>query len=420
MSFSSGGGRAPREAAHHASRDSLEGFIRLEAARKGVQLPRKGAAVLARLDYRLEMELKERALRLFWKHHGLPGRPEALVASPRPRNYRTTSKRRCRSTLTAGAGPGKIATGPIFIEGDEAALLEPAEHALIFEAIGEWLLQPEFAPLARSLQFVIIRGTYAEFMVIFNVGLLDREINRLLLRLAERLRSLPPNVISAFLYLDPSHSPYYLETDRPRGSFPIKRLFGPGRFLLPLGGLTFAVPPVSFSQVNESILPPLLGKVREMMGGEHRRRLLDLYCGYGLFALSLRSLYREIIAVDAAAPSIRAAAAMLPSAPGRARIAFKVLSISRNSLAAALPPPLPPGEEDVILDPPRRGADAAVIGSIARRRPGRVLHLICASEEIPAALAAWQRCGYFARRIIPVDMFAGTPQLETLALFSRR
>ena len=68
----------------------------------------------------------------------------------------------------------------------------------------------------------------------------------------------------------------------------------------------------------------------------------------------------------------------------------------RGAAAAAAP-----GEEDVILDPPRRGADGAVIRSIARRRPGRVLHLFCASEEIPGALAHWRQCGYFVRRVVP-------------------
>ena len=296
--------------------------------------------------------------------------------------------------------------------------LEAPEHASIFAAIGELLQQAGFTPLARALNFVIIRGTYEEFGVIFNLHVMNREVNRLLLKAVAVLRGLEANVISAFLYLDPGRSPYYLEADRPRGSFPIKRLFGPERFRLRLGDLVFSVPPVSFSQVNESLLPLLLGHVGGLLAGEGRERLLDLYCGYGLFTYSLRPRYREIIAVDAAPASIRAGRDMLTSAPGRARVNFKVLVIARDSLSAALPPPLAPGSEDVILDPPRRGTDAAVIRSIARRRPGRILHLFCASEELPAALGLWRRSGYLVRRVVPLDMFAGTPQLETLVLLS--
>ena len=384
--------------------------------------------MLAGLEYGLETELKSRALRLFWKRHALPGRPEMLVGSPKPRHYRTTSKRRCHM----GAAVESVAkSGPaqIFFEGEEAALLEPPEHGLIFGSLEAWFARPEFARLARSLHFVIIRGTYAEFMVIFNFHAMDREINRLLLKLVARLRALPVNVISAFLYLDPGRSPFYLDTERPRSAFPIKRLFGPQRFRLSLGGIVFSVPPTSFSQVNESLLPLLLDQVRRSLAAdersersERRQRLLDLYCGYGLFSHSLRGLYREVIAIDAAPDAVRAGREMLANPfvlAGQARVTFKILTISRNNLASALPPPLPPGEEDVILDPPRRGIDEAAIRTIARRRPGRVLHLFCASEEIPRALGLWQQCGYFVRRVVPLDMFAGTPQLEILVLLSR-
>ncbi len=306
-----------------------------------------------------------------------------------------------------------------FVEEAEAAVLEPAEHALIFNSIGDWLERPEFAPLARQLNFVVIRGTYAEFMVILNLQSLSRDLNRLLLRIVAVLRSLDVNIISAFLYLDPSRSPYYLETDRPRGAFAIKKLFGPERFRLRLGSSKLAVPPTSFSQVNESILPLLLDQVRSLLAREGRERLLDLYCGYGLFSFHLRQDYREIVAIDASASSIRAARDLVPLNPGRARrCCFKTMTIARNSLEAALPRPLPPGEEDVILDPPRRGADEAILRAIARRRPGLVLHLFCASEEIPAALRSWQRLGFSARSVVPLDMFAGTPQLEILVLLS--
>ncbi len=397
---------------------SLEAFIRLEASGRGIQLSRLGPAVLAHLDYRLEAEIKNGALRAFWKHHQLPARPEQLVASPRPRHYRTTSKRRCLPG-SGGFGKRKNATEAIFATTGESSLLEPGEHAAIYAAVEGLLARVEFSPLARALNFVVIRGTYDEFMVIFNLQALDRGLHRLLLRAASGLQALEANIVSAFLFLDPSRSPYYLESERPRGSFPIKRIFGPERFRLRLGESVFSVPPTSFSQVNESILPLLLDHVRSLTAGENGGRLLDLYCGYGLFSLSLRDRYREIFAVDAAEGSIRAAGDMLPRFPGGARVHFRSAAILRNSLERLLPPPLPPGDEDVILDPPRSGAGEAVIASIARRRPGRALHLFCAADEMPAAIGNWRRHGYFVRRVVPLDMFAGTTQLEILVLLTR-
>ena len=64
-------------------------------------------------------------------------------------------------------------------------------------------------------------------MVIFNLQPLDRALHRLLLKAVDLLGGLDVNIVAAFLFLDPSRSPYYLESDRPRGAFPIKKLFGP-------------------------------------------------------------------------------------------------------------------------------------------------------------------------------------------------
>lgn len=378
---------------------------------------------MANLGYGLELELKDEALRLFWHCHELPGRPQSVVRSPLPRHYRTTSKRRVFfSAGTASKVMNRARRNPangIFFASEGAEILEPAGHAHIFAALEERLQSPPFAPLARSLNFVIIRGTYEEFMVILNLHTLDRDVHRLALRAANALHELKINVISAFLTVDPSRSPYYLETDVLRGSFSLKRLFGPDRFRLRVEGRSFAVPPTSFSQVNESLLPILVGEAQRLLESGNGGRLLDLYCGYGLFAFTLGSAYREVIAVDAAGVSVRAGSEMAARIAGRTRRRFIAGAIERSSLERLLPPPGLPGEEDVVLDPPRRGADSQVIASIARRRPGRVLHLFCAAEDIPAAVNNWRRSGYFVRRAVPLDMFAGTPQLEVMILLTR-
>src|SRR3954447_15040541 len=68
--------------------------VRRVAAERGLGL---GAPTdpepLARLDYEDERALKQAALAAFWKENGLPGAAEAVAAAPRPRGYRTTSKR---------------------------------------------------------------------------------------------------------------------------------------------------------------------------------------------------------------------------------------------------------------------------------------------------------------------------------------
>jgi len=61
-----------------------------------------------------------------------------------------------------------------------------------------------------------------------------------------------------------------------------------------------------------------------------------------------------------------------------------------------------------------------VIGALAKRGPIKVLQACCGTDEIPQQIAAWQRAGYGVKKIVPLDMFAGTPHLETLVLFEER
>ena len=52
------------------------------------------AAPVAHLPYNEELKLKDAALAQFWEKNQLPGSPKPVIPSPRPRGYRTTSKRR--------------------------------------------------------------------------------------------------------------------------------------------------------------------------------------------------------------------------------------------------------------------------------------------------------------------------------------
>lgn len=76
----------------------------------------------------------------------------------------------------------------------------------------------------------------------------------------------------------------------------------------------------------------------------------------------------------------------------------------------------PSKPELVLLDPPRKGCEPDVIAALASRHPKKILHIFCGTNEIPEQLQQWNREGYNATVIQPLDMFPGTPNLETLVL----
>lgn len=384
-------------------------------------LPEEGRTILhssplAHLDYAVELQVKDQGLLAFWKQHRLPGKPQQVIRSPKARGYRTTSKRK-----------GFLHGSTLYLLlGDKAALpknrqyftaspLEPKEHEVIYRFIQQKLSEPAFRLIAGHLNYLIIRGNYAEQAVIFNVDLLNGPLVRKMKLLSAHLQKLPVAVSAAFVYLDPSQSDYYLESKRPAETLHFKKLFGPDQLGAAYHGCRYQFHPTSFSQINESMVETMLAQARDILVPSPDQSLLDLYCGYGLFSHYLAPDYRQVLAVDGEGPSIRAAEAnsrLNKKRGGQTR--FLAHRITVGYLEKTLPPPTP--GEVILLDPPRQGTLPGVIAALARRKPQKVLHIFCGVDQIPPALKEWQANGYQARRIVPLDMFPGSANLEILIL----
>ena len=143
---------------------------------------------------------------------------------------------------------------------------------------------------------------------------------------------------------------------------------------------------------------------------------MDLYCGYGLFTLFLAPFYAHTSGIEASRESIAAAKLNARFFPAGNRSAFHAARIERPSFAQHLP--RPGCHPEVILsDPPRQGMPGKAIAALCRRAPVKILEACCGIDELPGQIAAWQSCGYRMKSAAPLDMFAGTPHLETLVLF---
>lgn len=371
---------------------------------------------LAHLDYSVELQVKDQGLLAFWKQHRLPGLPEQVIRSPKARGYRTTSKRKGflhGSTLYLLLGDkGALPKNRQYFT---ASPLEPTEHEVIYRFLQQKLSEPAFRLIAGHLNYLIIRGNYTEQAVIFNVDLLNGPLVRKMKLLSGHLQKLPVTISAAFVYLDPSQSDYYLEAKRPAETLHFKKLFGPDQLAAAYHGCRYQFHPTSFSQINESMVETMLTRAKELLAPTPDQSLLDLYCGYGLFSHYLAPSYRQVLAVDGEGPSIRAAEANSRLNQKRGgKTKFLSHRITVGYLEKTLPPPAP--GEVMLLDPPRQGTLPGVIGSLARRKPKKVLHIFCGVDQIPPALREWQASGYKVQHIAPLDMFPGSANLEILIL----
>ncbi|MBP5246701.1 MAG: class I SAM-dependent RNA methyltransferase [Fibrobacter sp.] len=363
------------------------------------------------LDYKDELAVKNKAFALFCEKNGLPA-PEEVIASPMPRSYRTTTKRR------AIFENGNFAL--VFGEDDDrseyAEPLEPEEHLAIYRLVEGYLKKPVFKALAEAMNWLIIRGSYKRRTVIFNVSEMNASVVRKLKLMGEHLTAANLGIYSAHVYFDPTRSDYYLEAQRPTDALAFKTLFGPKDLSLDLGEIRLKYPVTGFSQINESQIPNLLSKAKEFLRPNPEEHMLDLYCGYGLFSLGIGKDAKSTFGVEWEGPSIEYAknsARFLK----RSQAKFLAGRIDGQFVEKKIPKFREP--EVVLLDPPRKGVEQGVIPALAKRNPKRVLHVFCGTDEIPRSVNQWRIAHYQVSKIQPLDLFPGTPHLETMILLEK-
>lgn len=391
-------------------------FSRLVLGKTPPEIKKVEIEPLSRMDYNAELKLKDQAFAEFWQMNKLPLKPETIRRSPKPRHYRTTTKRRVVNPK------GKF--NLVFSENQSVSEenmfsyseLEPEEHNAIYKFLLDKINEPAFRLIGFSLNFLIIRGSYTEFSVIFNVHTLNADVVRKLKALSVQMQKLEVNIVSSFIYLDPTESEYYLENLRPKDQLNFKKLFGADKIFIVINDKKYSFHPTSFSQVNQSMIPVMLDLAKEMLASDIKEvRFIDLFCGYGLFTHFLADNFSEAIGIEAEGASVKSAIENTPYFSHKSRIRFLAEKIDDETMDNLLPED---GKAEVfLLDPPRQGTAEGVVESITERRPLKVIHIFCGVDEIPRELKLWTKNGYRLKRACPLDMFPGTPNLEVMLLF---
>jgi 23S rRNA (uracil1939-C5)-methyltransferase len=176
------------------------------------------------------------------------------------------------------------------------------------------------------------------------------------------------------------------------------------------GGENLVGSPLIFSQVNTAAARKMIVRVLDQLpeGGA----LLDLYGGYGAFALAYAWSQRgraRVVESSEEAVRVGAAYAKRRSLP---------VEYQLRDLQGTLPEDMNWKDWDAaVLDPPRSGMHDSLLQQVNRSGPRRLVYVSCH----PAALARdlTRLPSYRACAFIPVDLFPQTPDLETIAILDR-
>jgi 23S rRNA (uracil1939-C5)-methyltransferase len=179
-------------------------------------------------------------------------------------------------------------------------------------------------------------------------------------------------------------------------------------------GVGFIVSPDAFFQTNVGAAGELVSLVLDGVGSA--TRVLDLYCGNGLFTLPLAIRGARVTAIEEnrqAIDDLKANAKLNRIAAARVKpIAARV----EDALARITREPF----DAVVLDPPRDGCAprvrAAVFGEI---RPPLAVYVSCNPEALASELPDILKSGYGVERMQAVDMFPHTEHIETVVTLRR-
>lgn len=214
----------------------------------------------------------------------------------------------------------------------------------------------------------------------------------------------------------------------------IEEVLKSGRHDLPKSmqqGLRFRLSSESFFQVNSEQSVKLLELVHdyaaEALGAASGSEavIVDAYAGVGTIALWLAHQGSEIFAIEENEEAVK---------DGKTNAELNGIS-NLTFLAARVEDALDELLQDreqidlLVLDPPRKGVDGAVLRSIKERGPRHIIYVSCNPATLARDLKILESqdtdgeesaaCGYKTIRIRPVDLFPQTYHVETVVLLTR-
>jgi len=188
---------------------------------------------------------------------------------------------------------------------------------------------------------------------------------------------------------------------------------GPETVVERLGGAQVHFPPGAFGQSNL----PLFERIVERVGAwvPDRARLVELYAGTGAIGLGLLGRVTSAVFNERDRHALRGLELGLEALPAVQRERARVAPGAADGCAELLD-----GADVVVVDPPRKGLDPALLAALCADPPARLVYLSCGLASFLRDSERLLASGALAlRQLDAYDLFPYTDHVESLALFER-
>ncbi len=186
-----------------------------------------------------------------------------------------------------------------------------------------------------------------------------------------------------------------------------------------LCGREFELSPRAFYQVNAVMAEKLYRHAGSLIPKkENGNIILDLYCGAGTIGLCVAREQDKLCGVEIIEPAVE-----------NAKINAKLNGRNEdNTLFVCGDASVGVGEckkkfgspDTIIVDPPRKGLDRAVIETVVNASPDNVVYISCDVATLARDCAIFAEYGYTTNEATPFDLFPRTGHVETVVRLNRQ
>ena len=289
--------------------------------------------------------------------------------------------------------------------------IQGEDSAKATQAVLAWMRQnnvPAYDELTgRGLvRHIMTRSTtHGELMVVLVVTRADIPKAG---QLIELLKAAVSGLCSICLSINSRRTNVILGTD-------IRVLWGKDTMEDTLCGLRFSVSPLSFFQVNPAQTEKLYGLALEYAGLTGSETVVDAYCGAGTISLLLAQKAKKVIGIEIVPEAIQNAN------ENAVRNHIENAEFHVGATEDLLPRLIADGlrPDVIVLDPPRKGCEPAVLDAIIAAAPKRVVYVSCGAPTLARDAKLLAEGGYTAEKVQCVDMFCWTGAVETVMALSK-
>ncbi|MCM3669685.1 23S rRNA (uracil(1939)-C(5))-methyltransferase RlmD [Mesobacillus maritimus] len=178
-----------------------------------------------------------------------------------------------------------------------------------------------------------------------------------------------------------------------------------------IGDVKFAISAMSFYQVNPDQTKVLYDKALEYAELSGTENVIDAYCGIGTISLFLARKAKKVYGVEVVSQAIEDAKrnAALNDIENVEFAVGKAEEVIPNWYKQGV-------KADVlVVDPPRKGCDEALLNTITEMKPQKVVYVSCNPATLARDLRILEDGGYKTLEVQPVDMFPQTTHVECVA-----